>query len=118
MRAAVTPCPPTPPSLLPRSAFRGGSLGAGATFVGCPGGGLQSVEEVADRALGTEHVTSRVLPVLRDDGAFALGLRPAHLPDPEGQAPLIAQPHPPGVVAPFRQLGRHAEPAQQTHALS
>ena len=94
-------------------AFRGGSLGAGATFVGCPGVGLQAVEEVADRSLGAEYVTSRVLPVLRDDLAFPLRLRQALPPDPDGQAPFIAQPHPAGVAAPFGQLVRQSEPAQE-----
>ena len=50
----------------------GESLGARSTVVDFHVVGVQTVEEVADRPLGSEHVNGDVLPVLRDDLVFPL----------------------------------------------
>ena len=43
-----------------------------STVVGFHVVGVQTVEEFADRPLGSEHVKGHMLPVLRNDLAFAL----------------------------------------------
>src|SRR5579871_1697111 len=76
--------------------------------------GIQTVEEVRNRPLGSEHVKSDMLPMLRNDLAFALRLRAASPPDTDGQAPLIAQTLPGRIVAPFGQLAGHPDAAQKS----
>src|SRR5579871_5063323 len=54
-----------------------------------------------------------MLPVLRNDLAFALRFRASFPPDTDGQTPLIAQPQPGRIVASLGQLTRHAEAAHE-----
>ena len=54
------------------SAVRDESLGARSTVVGFHVVGVQTVEELPDRPLGSEHVKGHMLPVLRNDLVFAL----------------------------------------------
>jgi hypothetical protein len=60
--------------MCPRSGIGGESLGARSTAVGFQAVGVQSVEEFADRPLGSEHVKGHMLPVLRNDLVFAFRL--------------------------------------------
>ena len=54
-----------------------------------------------------------MLPKLRNDFVFALRFSAAIPPDEDGQTPLIAQTQSSRKVAPFGQLARHSEAAQE-----
>jgi hypothetical protein len=54
-------------------AFRSVSLGARSSVLGFRVVGVQPVEELPDRTLGSEHVKGHMLPMLRNDLVFALG---------------------------------------------
>src|SRR5687767_12609413 len=82
---------------------RGGTRSPSAV-IGCRVLDIQPVEELLGCPFGPERVKDRVLPVLRDDLMFALGLGAAVPPDDDGQTPLVAQPSPGGIVAPFGHL--------------
>ena len=75
-----------------------------SAVIGCRVLDIQPVEELLGCPFGPERVKDRVLPVLRDDLMFALGLGAAVPPDDDGQTPLVAQPSPGGIVAPFGHL--------------
>ena len=55
----------------PSRALGGESLGVRSTVVGFHVVGVQTVEEFPDRPLGSEHVKGHMLPMLRNDLAFA-----------------------------------------------
>ena len=61
-------------SVTPSRALEGESLGVRSTVVGFQVVGVQTVEEFADRPLGSEHVKGHMLTVLRNDFVFALRL--------------------------------------------
>src|SRR6187431_1569697 len=76
----------------------------------------QPVEKLLSCPFGTERVKDRVLPVLRDDLAFALRLCAAVPPDDDRQTPLVAQPSPGRIVAPFGHLPNRLPQAAQERA--
>src|SRR6187431_881384 len=76
----------------------------------------QPVEKLLSCPFGTERVKDRVLPVLRDDLAFALRLCAAIPPDDDGQTPLVAQASPGRIVAPFGHLPDGLPQAAQERA--
>jgi hypothetical protein len=57
-----------------RSGTRSESVGVRSTVVRFHVIGVQTVEEVPDRTLGCEHVKGHMLPLLRNDLAFAFRL--------------------------------------------
>src|SRR6187431_2057503 len=77
---------------------------------------VQPVEKLLGCPFGPEGVKDRVLTVLRDDLVFALGLCAAIPPDDDGQTPLLAQPSPGRIVAPFGHLPNRFPQAAQERA--
>ena len=94
-------------------AGRGESPGTRSTPVGSRTFGANTVQEIANRPRGAEHVNGYLPLMLRDDVAFPFRFGVALPPDPDGQTPFVPQSGPGRVVAPFGQLARHSEPAQE-----
>lgn len=65
---------------------------------------VHRIEELARCQFRPEHVQRRVLPMPGNDLAFTLGLGAAEAPDATGERPLIPQPPPGRIVAPFGHL--------------